>query len=156
MSPHTSTSRLPKKQNKSLSEYKKIIQAYGSWLESMEWDYYCTFTTRYSMSMYSARKAMERLFPALQSYCGATAMFWVAEPFDTKESCHTHALISFSSNQSKKLKYFIKNTWQIVSKGRGSKEYNNTRIYPYKKHLGGNYYVAKYLNRHNSDHDLFL
>ena len=149
---HTCTSLLPKRQIESLKQKNNNVKNYGEWLNSIEWNYYCTFTSRYQLSIFSAQKAMERLFDNLVTNYGICQMFWVAEPFDTKYGYHTHALIKFSELQSKSMIPLVKKSWQIVSKGRGQKEYNNTIIKPYDKTLGGHFYVAKYLGRYNAEY----
>jgi hypothetical protein len=133
-----------------------IVKNYGVFINSFPWDYFCTFTTRYPLSMNAARKAMARLHSSLKSNYGCCQLFWTAEPFDSNYGYHIHALIKFSELQSRNMEPLIKKSWQVVSKGRGQKEYNNTTIKPYDSTMGGNYYVAKYLSRDNADYDILL
>lgn len=127
---------------------------YAEWLNTIEWGYYCTFTTRYSMTVRAARRAVERLFNHLQKKIGGIQLFWVAEPFDTKYGYHIHALIHFTNPTIQGAIELIKKAWQVVTKGKGGKEYNNTVIEPYVKGLGANYYVSKYMMRNNADYDI--
>jgi hypothetical protein len=129
---------------------------YADWLNTMEWGYYCTLTTRYSLSMKAARRAAERLNSYLQKHIGGIRLFWVSEPFDTKYSYHIHALLHFSNPALKNAIALIKKAWQVVTKGKGGKEYNNTVIQPYDKELGANYYISKYMTRFNADYDILL
>ena len=152
MHSNTCTSLLPLKQER-LTQKKSMAAHYGDWLNTMEWDCYCTFTTRYSMSMEAARKSIERLNDFLtKQYGSKPTIFWVAEPFDIKYGYHLHALIKMQGKPTSNLAYYIKKAWQIVSKGRYGKEYNFTVIKPYVATLGGNYYVAKYLHRYNAEY----
>lgn len=146
MRSYTCTSGLPS---------NEIIIAYADWLNSMDWGFYCTLTTRYSMSVKSARRSAERLYSHLQKNIGGIRLFWVAEPFDAKYGYHIHALIHFVNPILYDAKELIKKAWQVISKGKGGKEYNNTVIQPYKSELGANYYVSKYVLRNNSDFDIY-
>lgn len=129
---------------------------YAQWLNKMKWQFFCTFSTKYSMSMKSARRAMERLHSHLSNYYGKVTLFWVAEPFDTLYGFHTHALIYVENPLVKSLKGLIMNAWQIVSNGKGGKANNHTVLKPYDKKLGANHYVAKYMFTKNADYDLFI
>lgn len=132
------------------------IIAWAKWLNTMDWAYYCTFTTRYSMSVKSAGKSMERLHNCLKKKFPDTILFWVAEPFDAKDGCHVHALLKVNKNESKAIKStisLIKKSWQVVSNGRGGKEYNYSVILDYDKNKGGNHYVSKYMNSKNAEYD---
>ena len=132
-----------------------LINAYGNWLNSMPWDYYCTFTTRYQLSLKSSRRSMIRLYAFLSEKYGCTTkLFWVAEPFDTKYGCHVHALIDVG-DKALITSIDLKKAWQVVSKGRGKKEYNNTVIKNYDNGKGGHFYLSKYLQRQGVDYDVF-
>ncbi len=153
MKQHTCTFRLPPKQNERGTQKKSMATHYGDWLNTMEWDFYCTFTTRYSMSMQAAMHSIERLNSFLtEQYGSKPTIFWVAEPFDTKYGYHLHALIKVPGKPVANAAYFIKKAWQVVSKGKYGKEYNFTVVKPYIAKLGGNYYVSKYLHRYNAEY----
>jgi hypothetical protein len=134
----------------------ELIAAYGDWLNGMPWGFYCTLTTRYSMSIRSARRAAERLHSHLTKKLGGIRLFWVAEPFDTKYGYHIHALVHFVNPILHNAIGLIKKAWLVVTKGKGGKEYNNTVIEPYQSELGANFYVSKYMLRYNSDYDICL
>jgi len=152
---YTCTSRLPQRQSESLKQKKSMAIIYGEWLNSMEWNYYCTFTTRYSLSQKAARSLMKNLNSFLtEELSFKPTIFWVAEPFDNKYGYHVHALLKVQGKPGSDLVYYIKKAWQIVSKGKYGNEYNYTVIKPYISNLGGNYYVAKYLHRYNADYDI--
>lgn len=150
MKKSTSTSAMlrPEQITKPIS----IPVAYGNWLNTMQWDFFCTFSTRYPLSVNSARKAMERLHSYVQSTHPKCRLFWAAEPFDSKESYHAHGLISFSHPPTKKTEKYLKTSWQVVSSGRGGKEYNHTVIRPYIPDLGAHFYVGKYIDRPNAEY----
>ena len=131
-----------------------ITIEYANMLDKMEWDFFCTFTTRYSMTMKQARRAMERLHSFISDKHGKASLFWVAEPFDTRQGYHTHALVHFAHPLGKKMKAALRKAWQIVSKGKGGKENNFTDLKPYDKKLGARFYVSKYMLKKNADYDI--
>lgn len=137
---------------------KKTVTSslYANWLNTMEWQFFCTFSTRYDMSVKSARRAMERLQNFITVNYGKARIFWVAEPFDTKYGYHTHALLYIEKPIGKSLKTLIHKAWQVVSKGKGGKENNHTTLKQYNKELGANYYVSKYMLRKNADYDFLI
>jgi len=65
-------------------------QGYIDYLETVDWSYWITGTTRYELTLKSARRLMERWFAAISS--SGDTCFWVAEPFELKDGHHTHAL----------------------------------------------------------------
>ncbi|MGP8216226.1 MAG: hypothetical protein ACLQQ4_11715 [Bacteroidia bacterium] len=131
-----------------------IAPVWGDWLNTMNWDFFCTLSTRYSMTLAAARRAAERLKNYLSTRYGNVKVFFVAEPFDTKYGYHIHALVSFENSALRGLKDILNRAWQVVTRGKGGKGYNNTVIEPYDKELGANYYVSKYLMKKNADYDL--
>ena len=152
---NTCTLPLPKQKEERIVK-PAIPAAYAIWLNQLHWDYYCTFTTRYQMGVQSARRAMDRLQSILErQYMQKPTIFWAAEPFDTKYGCHLHALIDIKGKAPNSIKH-IKDAWQIASKGKGLKEYNNTTIKPYYPFKGGHFYVAKYLFRFNAEYNILV
>ena len=92
--------------------HSEIIQnAYAEWLGTFEWDYWCTLTTRYKLTMPSARRAVEGLHKELKK-AGECLVFFAIEPYDLKEGYHIHALLKVP----KGYKYpHILQVWQHVS-----------------------------------------
>jgi hypothetical protein len=136
-----------------------ISNEYAQFLNSQEWDYYLTLTTRYQMSIKSARRAAERLFSRIEERHGGSKLFWAAEPFDSKESYHLHGLIHFNNRnigESNAAFHIIKDAWQIVSKGGVGIESNYTLCKRYVKDLGAHYYVGKYIQKRHSDYDILF
>lgn len=152
MPPNTCTSGLSIRHPETRKE--TLVNAYGNWLNSTTWNYYCTFTTRYQMTTKAARRAINRLHEHLSKHYNCSPkFFWVAEPFDTKCGCHLHALIEVE-NVRLVTRKDIRDAWQIVSKGKGLKEYNNTTIKVYDPSKGGHFYLSKYLQRQGVDYDV--
>lgn len=69
------------------------IDAYAEWINSIDWNFFCTFTTGYPLTLKSARRLMERTHKSYSKYLGESTLFWVAEPYELKDGYHTHALL---------------------------------------------------------------
>lgn len=138
-----------------MNKIKHSIQ-YAEFLETINFNRYCTLTTRYSQSMPSARKTMVRYHNIIKDNFPQAQMFWVAEPHDTKYGYHTHALISLSDSEVSNTDMELNRAWQIATNGKGGKGFNKTNIQPYIKDKGANYYVSKYMLRNNADYDFFI
>ena len=133
-----------------------IVIEYADFLNGFDWDFFCTFSTRYELTMKSARRVMERLHSHLTKHYGKVKLFFVAEPFDVKNGYHTHALVQFEQPIARSLKSILRQAWQIVSGGIGGKGNNHTILKKYDKDLGANYYVSKYMFKQNSDYDILI
>lgn len=129
---------------------------YADWFNSLPWDFFCTFTTKYSMSLRTARRFMERLYERLKKINPKIWFTWFAEPFDTKDGYHTHALIYFGDSPLKDLKQcnlLLRKIWNQLSGQQANDKY--TTFSPYVKDRGAHEYVAKYLFRNNADSDFY-
>jgi hypothetical protein len=138
----------------SFRQAKAINIEYAKWINGMDWSFYCTFTTKYTLSIKAARRAMERLYSFVKKRNAEVKLFWVAEPFEAF-GYHLHALIDINTTALNIIEC-LKKAWQIVSKGSGGKGYNNTVIKPFDKKLGGAHYVSKYLMKANADYDILI
>lgn len=136
---------------------QEVQTEYGNFLNTMDWHYYLTLTTRYPLSLPSARRSAERFYNRIEREHGGSRLFFVAEPFDTKHSYHLHGLI-YLENRDVKINGLntIRDAWRIVSKGGKGKVNNFTIVKRYKKDLGANFYIGKYLTRNNADYDLLF
>src|ERR1017187_10261975 len=130
----------------------KIHVDYATWLNTMDWDVFGTFTTKYAMSVPAARRSMERLYSNLKTTNERVRLFWVAEPFDSRQGYHTHGLV-YTGNLPEANNLQLIKAWQIVSKGGGGKKFNRAILKRYEKDLGANFYVSKYMLRKNADYD---
>jgi hypothetical protein len=152
---HTSTLLLPLPKQ-SITPKETLVNTWGVYLDTFNWQYYCTFTALKPMSLILARSSMTSLYNALNKQYSPVQMFWVAEPFDTKYGYHTHALLSLNLPIHKKNEITIKKNWAAVIGGKSTKFYNRTLVMPYIKNWGANFYLSKYLHKHSCDHDLFI
>ena len=136
-----------------MSRNNSLINEWGNFLNTIPWTYYCTLTTPDSMTVNSARRKIEKLHTVLcNKFNLENEMFWVAEPFDTKESYHLHALVKFQIGMSKESKTSLNKAWQSVCGKKDTKKYNWTVIMPYNPTEGANFYVAEYFQRSDVDY----
>lgn len=140
-----------------LSQKEQVRNSYAEWLDTFDWSYWATLTTRYKLTMPSARRAMNGMFDQL-SKAGKVSIFYVCEPFDLKEGYHIHALIGLNGN----LKYqHIIQTWQHVSgnkrkakEGDTQSTWNRVDLQTYQPKLGARHYVGKYMTKNACDYDI--
>jgi hypothetical protein len=142
--------------NNILVETIKNNKAYSQFLNSMDWNYYGTFSTPYKLTQKAARRAIERFCEFMKQYCDKTLIFFASEPFDVKDGMHIHCLIKLtnlriSENFMKKEieKLWIRSTGSSTIKGKSSRIY----LEEYIKDLGAHEYLTKYINRKNADYD---
>jgi hypothetical protein len=133
----------------------QTVIRYAKWLNTMEWDYWCTFTTSYSLTCASARRAMNRFYSILKKRFFGLRVFWVAEPFVMGGGYHVHALVHLNietptlySNGFNE----IKSVWEIAS---GAKDKQHLKIENFDKSKGAVYYLVKHLSKAKCDYDLF-
>lgn len=70
----------------------------ANFLDGRNWSYFCTITTRYTLSYRSARRLMSRLSRAYgEQYGGEFLLVWFAEPFELKDGCHIHYLLELQN-----------------------------------------------------------
>jgi len=153
-------STLPSFESRPESRKDSNQVAYADWLESMDWDFYCTFTTNYELTLKSARRLMGRLHKKLEQNHSGTRFFWVAEPFDCKEGFHTHGLLHFDDRSYKNTSVtdgrsldfeLLRRSWLKVNPSKSNCYATLERFQPTK---GATSYVGKYMNKHRSDYDL--
>jgi len=67
---------------------------YANWLQSQDWDFFCTFTTGYELTMKSSRRLMDRFKAISERETSAhLTIFWVCEKYEMKDGFHMHALM---------------------------------------------------------------
>lgn len=118
----------------------QTIRAYETWLQERHWDYFGTFTTRYPITLKSARRLMDKLAGRLNT-AGPVTMFWAAERFELRDGYHLHALV-----ESPVPKDAIWRFW--------FKRYGRADVQDYDPKLGGAGYVAKYVTKKIADFDI--
>lgn len=101
-------------------EITHLNEHFGNWLTNFHWSHWATLTTRYELTLPSARRIGEGLFKEL-SKAGDSSIFFAAEPFDCKEGYHLHALINVPPNLS------FRNIIQLYQHVSGNKNFRNSR-----------------------------
>jgi len=135
------------------TELKKELQPYGEWLSAyQDWTHFVTLTTRYELTLRSARRLAERYFKEL-ARAGDCRMFFACEPFDLKEGFHLHALMKVSDMLNTKN---LAIAYQGVSNNKKltKKNWNRISLERYDKTRGAGYYVGKYITKQLSDYDM--
>jgi hypothetical protein len=134
---------------------EKVQNSYGQWLGQYEWSYFCTFTTRYSLSLPSARRLMHRFWTMDDLVkSGKAQLFWCAEPFDTREGYHTHGLLKtdeiITKNDLGKI-YQVACGNVNVTKD----QWHRLQLRNYNNKLGASYYCGKYITKNLADYDIW-
>lgn len=129
-----------------------LIRAWGEWIESMNWTYFCTLTTPYPLTLTGARFKMDKFIELIQGKTESKlSAFWVAETFKSS-NYHVHALIAvpvFAIDQ-----FELKNCW-ISSCGNSKRgNLNKSQIDIYEKGKGAYLYTVKYLMRSDVDYEI--
>ena len=134
---------------------EKIQNSYGEWLSQYEWSYFCTFTTRYQLTLPSARRLMYRFWDMNElKRVGSCQFFWCAEPFDTRVGYHTHGLIRVDSIISKNDLGLL---YQVAcgNKEQLRGEWHRLQLMNYNQKLGASYYCGKYITKQLADYDFW-
>jgi len=124
-------------------------EAMAGYLNSFDFQYFTTFTTRKPVSLPGTRRIAEQLATTIDAGI-TTTMFWAAEEFDVREGFHFHALLNLNSSacitpQSIWAWYFERyGRCQII---------NNTD--PNTRQSAG-FYCAKYITKRLADYDLYV
>lgn len=130
-------------------------QAYGKWLGQYDWDYFCTFTTRYQLTLPSARRLMWRFWDMkeLKTF-RSSRLFWAAEPFDTRVGYHTHALLKVPEGMPFKM---LTEIYQVAAGNvsLSKSDWHRVQFKPYNKNLGATYYCGKYITKRLADYDMW-
>jgi hypothetical protein len=156
---------------KLINSSQKNKQAYIDYLETFSWTYFFTATTRYDLSIKSNRRLMERFYDRFKT--PDTILFYCAEPFDIKVSCHDHGLVKipndcedldpdggiqwrqlinhFQAAAGNKVKE-IKDGIIVWDK----KDWCSLHLRKYNPKMGAAGYCGKYIFKKDSDYNLFI
>ena len=133
---------------------KGILRAWGHFLNETPWTCFCTFTTHYKLKKKRARKVMEQMTAQLlEKYTNSFRIFWVAEPHADKQDFHVHALIKIDATVVTP-KQSLTEAWHKVCYPSGYRKTNLVDVQDYEAARGGQYYVAKYLQKEEVDYDI--
>ncbi len=133
---------------------KQLLNAWGDFLDSIDWTSFGTFTSYYSLSKNGARLKMERMTEILKpEQPDIFRMFWVAEAFVSKEY-HIHALIKLDHPPIAASAIII-NAWHKVCPPAGYKMHNRVLVEEYDQTKGGRFYLAKHINSPNVEYGIY-
>jgi chitodextrinase len=142
--------------NKSIPEVKK---GYIDYLGTFNWNTFITGTTKYELTLPSARRLVERWYNTFNHV--GTALFWVAEKYEVKDGHHIHALLQGNVPYRQLIdnwQWATGNKSDFVSAQGDFKWHKDTwnRIdiqkYDNRRKAGG--YVSKYVFKKHADYDL--
>jgi hypothetical protein len=134
---------------------EKVQNSYGEWLGQYDWSYFCTFTTRYQLTLPSARRLMFRFWDMDDiKRSGSSRFFWCAEPFDTRHGYHTHGLLLVNNILTKN---DLGSIYQVacgnVSKSKAN--WHRLQLRDYNEKRNASYYCGKYLTKQLADYDIW-
>ena len=134
------------------------------YLKNMEWDFFATLTTRYSLTLKSGRRLIERYFDMIK-YPG-DLMFYVLEPFELSDGNHLHALWKHPTKNRTEFNR-LKHMWQVATgnqrlniDGQGfdcdKENWNALNLRKYNPNLGGAAYICNRLTKPGTDYDMLV
>ena len=143
-------------------------EVYAEWLESQEWSHWCTFTTKYELTLKSARRLMQRYFEGMRKDGFNPTLFWVAEKFELRDSWHTHGMLKCNLKADEPIRFKpLTHLYQHVcghKREEGTLRYDgwsrcNLQAYDKAKGGAGKYatkYVMKDQNNQHAEYDLLI
>jgi len=142
--------------------YEKNIayaNSMADWLQSQPWQHFFTMTSKYELTLKSARRLVERFDNRAKKMVyrgGDSRTFWVAEKYELKDGFHLHGLLNYDTNifPAENGYEVLTETYQIVSGARKSGGHNRVQFSKYNKERSAGMYCAKYLLKGCSDYDI--
>jgi len=135
-------------------DMKNNVEEWCKLIEPHAPAYFCTFTTKHTLTLNSARTAMEVYVRNLRSQCTDNEkifFFWVAEAFELKTGYHTHGLLSIPDTFKVGAGFkALTKTWH---KSAGTSQ-ARTHFVPVRKQIDGIRYVTKYATKERADWDI--
>ena len=141
---------------------------YSSYLKALPWTFFCTGTTRYELTLNSARRLSERFFKACLNQGEEVRMFYSIEPFDVKEGHHIHFLIYIKQFiPDNTLFNTLVDLWQWTTGVKAlyvyagtnkvaweKNNWNRVNIRSYDSKRGAAGYTSKYITKQHADYDI--
>ena len=120
--------------------YQDLSRNFYEWLNRWNWDWWATWTFRWDIRPYSAKKCLCAFLKGIEKdYYSFMAMEW----HRYRDSVHIHSLVG---NVADIRRLTVMDTW--------AKKYGWARIYPYDRTKGAGYYLTKYLVKELADYDM--
>ena len=141
-----------------------LKNAYVEYLDTIPWTFFFTGTTRYDLTLKSARRLADRWYDAIK-VTGESLFFWVAEPHELKDGHHLHGLLKYPPVRFGFERLY--DTWQwatgnTVVPNKESKlkwnkaTHNYVHLKDFDPKLNASGYCAKYILKQHSDYDLLF
>ena len=160
--------KVSKSTNKNLAN-SPLVNSWAAFLDQRDWQLFSTFTTSRELTLKGARRSISKLHVLLKEQNYPAEIFWCSEPYDVKEGQHIHALIRFAdldqSDDNRRHLLAAVDGWRQVVSDKKARVYSER----YKKYEtkqrpdgsteitgGANFYLGKYLQKYNSDQDIFM
>jgi hypothetical protein len=120
----------------------RIRDEWQSYLQTIPWSCFCTFTTSKPITLNSARRLTEKISEKILPDGGK--MFWAAERFPQgREGYHLHALVQTMYSPSQIAKWYDAHYGRVEAK-------------KFNPKLGACGYVSKYMLKSAFDYDLLM
>lgn len=119
--------------------------ALAGFLDKINFDYFCTFTTRKPVSLFATRRIAEKVCEYVDAG-HSSSVFWAAEEFDVRDGFHFHALMRTDVNR---MQIF---DWYFRKYGRCDLIDNREP----ERQKAASHYVAKYVTKRITDYDLMI
>lgn len=116
------------------------VEGWRDWLGGTDWEYFATFTTKYHLTLNSARRLMTS-YSRRWLRRNDDRMFWVAEEFNHKTGYHLHALIRSELRATQIWKDWFD-------------RHGRAQVLLYEPEVGAHGYVAKYVTKSIADYDM--
>lgn len=124
----------------------KYSEDVGSWLGTLDWNYWTTITFRHGeLSLPAARRQMVRF----QRKVGADRFFWGTESGPVTGRNHVHGLLWWDPDRIGGAPSATA-LWQL-----GFRMHGRTQVLDYEPEKGISHYVSKYVAKGLADYDLF-
>lgn len=155
-------------------------EQYSDWLQAYDWNYFCTFTTGYELTMKSARRLMDRFKAISERQTSANlTIFWVCEKYEMKDGFHMHALMKVDPPENrtpegqlfpqtdKELFKTLIDSYQVAAGAKKDKHtgkfdtFHRVQFKRYNPKQAAGKYCTKYVmkeqgKRIDADYDLFI
>jgi hypothetical protein len=138
-------------------------QALSTWMGDMDWTFFATLTTRYPMTLKSARRLAERTHTSWSLMTGGDCrMLWVAERNELRDGHHLHALVAVpDAFRAPHLHHALCEAYQAmagtgtverIDKATGKAKYtqwSRIDLQRYDKRRNASGYLTKYMTKAN-------
>jgi len=162
--PNTDYSRVkPPSLKKRINSSSEEVKGMVSFLHEKKFDLFATFTTSKPISLPSTRRLAGKFINRFHAP-EETELFWCAEPFDTREGFHFHALIKngLMYNQDDYFRYWTTGEHYTytdedgISFDRKRGKFGRSHFFKINRSKNAEFYLTKYITKKLSDYDFIF